>query len=64
MSRSQFALGLWLFLGSVGFAMFEVIVNVCILLISPDNEVDYWMLMAHGAFGIGGLISPLVVYLF
>ena len=63
-SRVDFWLGLWIFLASIGYSVYEIIINVCLLMISPAKEVEYWMLLAHGSFGVGGLLSPIIVYLF
>lgn len=60
----SFWLGTWMFLASLGYSVFEIILNVCFLSISPSEEVEYWMLIGHGAFGVGGIFSPLVVYFF
>lgn len=57
-------MGVWLFMASIGYSVFEVILNVSILLISPPEETEYWMMIGHGAFGVGGIISPIIVYFF
>lgn len=38
--------------------------NVCILLINNPEEIEFWMLLTHGLFGVGGLLGPIIVYFF
>lgn len=42
----------------------EVTVNVCVLETQKDGDLEFWMLVCHGVFGIGGLIGPILVYIF
>lgn len=45
-------------------SVLQIIINLCILDIQKDAHVDFWMLICHGTFGIGGLISPILVLFF
>lgn len=36
-TASSLWLGVWLFLASIGYSVFEVKLNVCLLLISPSE---------------------------
>ncbi len=38
LTRDSFWLGTWMFLASTGYSVFEVVLNVCFLLISPPEE--------------------------
>ena len=57
-------LGINMILIGCGFCMFGITINVCMLAVSPSEQVEYWMMLGHGSFGIGGLFSPLMVYIF
>lgn len=52
-----------LLLSSCGMVL-DIVVNICILLITPNKDTEFWMLITHGIFGLGGLLGPLVVYIF
>lgn len=38
LTHNSFWLGTWMFLASTGYCVFEVVLNVCFLLISPPEE--------------------------
>jgi fucose permease len=42
----------------------EVTINVSTLEIQKNSELEFWMLVLHGLFGIGGLVGPIIVYFF
>jgi len=48
----------------IGYTLLEILVNVCVLLINNPEEIEFWMLLTHGLFGIGGLIGPFLIYIF
>ncbi len=33
-------------------------------MISNPKEIDFWLMVTHGMFGIGGFIAPIVIYIF
>ena len=33
-------------------------------MVNPPEEVEFWMLVTHGVFGLGALCGPVIVYLF
>lgn len=51
-----------MFFMTAGVSVLQIMVNLCILETQKDAHVSFWMLICHGMFGIGGLISPLFVY--
>lgn len=55
--------GFILFIASVGCAWFDCVINICIIELFSEN-VDMYLQVSHGAFGIGGLLGPYIVYLF
>jgi fucose permease len=57
-------LGVWLFLVGTGYSILEVMLNVCILMINNPEEIEFWMLLTHGLFGVGGLLGPIIVFFF
>jgi MFS family permease len=57
--------GLFVFVMSVGNAWTDIGLNICIIeTFKKTKNLDQWLQIAHGGFGIGGLIGPYVVYLF
>ena len=45
-------------------SMINSLVNVCVVESQKSGDVHFWMLVLHGTFGIGGLISPMLISLF
>jgi len=33
-------------------------------MISSPKDVDFWLMITHGMFGIGGFVGPIVIYIF
>ena len=33
-------------------------------MVNNPEELEFWMLLAHGMFGIGGLLGPYLIYIF
>ena len=56
--------GTFIVLISIGGSWIDISVNVCIIELFKNNNLDKWMQIAHGAFGIGGLLGPYLVYIF
>lgn len=42
----------------------NILVNVCVVESQKDGDVHFWMLILHGTYGIGGLISPMLISIF
>lgn len=64
-TTSSIWLGIWLFLMGAAYSLLQIILNVCILHINDNpEEIEFWMLITHGMFGLGGLIGPFIVSLF
>ena len=53
---------LFMFLASISNATLEIFVNMSIIEAKKDDHLDKWLQVVHGAFGVGGLIGPLLVY--
>ena len=55
---------LLLFLVSIMNATIDIFVNMATIEAKKNDNLDKWLQISHGAFGIGGLIGPILVYLF
>ena len=64
MCTDSFWLGVWLFLISVAYPFIEITIMVCNMIINDPQQIEFWMLINHGLFGVGGLLGPYLVYLF
>lgn len=38
--------------------------NICLILAAPVQEVGRWLSFAHGFYGTGGLVGPILVGIF
>ena len=56
--------GLIIFIASLGCALVDIFTNVATLASFKGKNLAIWLQILHGAFGIGGLIGPFIVYLF
>lgn len=56
--------GILIFLISAFSCYFEVVINISVLETQKGSDVEFWMLICHGMFGVGGLIGPILVYFF
>ncbi len=45
-------------------SMMNILVNVCVVESQKSGDVHFWMLVLHGTYGIGGLISPILISIF
>ena len=55
--------GVFVFVFSIGNSWTDITINVSIIETFKPKEVDSWLQVCHGAFGIGGLLGPYIVYL-
>ena len=55
--------GICIFIGSIGWALLDITINVAMLESHKINQ-EFWMQLNHGMFGIGGLLGPIIVFLF
>lgn len=53
-----------MFFISVFCCFLEININLSVLETQKDGDVEFWVLVCHGFFGIGGLCGPLLVYFF
>ena len=56
--------GLIIFVASFGCAQIDIFANVATIACFRGKSLASWLQVLHGAFGIGGLIGPFLVYLF
>lgn len=56
--------GMLVSLSAIGCSYQDIILNLSALRCFAGDNAAMWLQMLHGFFGIGGLIGPLVVYLF
>ena len=49
---------------SIGNSWIDIGVNVCVIELFKKRRLDIWLQIAHGGFGVGGLLSPYIVYVF
>jgi hypothetical protein len=45
-------------------SMINILVNVCVVETQKNGDVHFWMLILHGTYGIGGLLGPMIIYVF
>ena len=53
-----------LLLASIMNATIDIFVNMSIIEAKKNDNLDKWLQINHGAFGIGGLLGPLLVFWF
>ena len=53
--------GVAMFLMSVCYVAICVIVNLAVIEAFRHDGLNGWLQVNHGAFGVGGLIAPLIV---
>ena len=52
-----------MFILSFGNSWTDISINICIIMLFEKDNLNAWMQVAHGMFGIGGLAGAYVVYL-
>lgn len=45
-----------------GCAKMNMFLHACIIYMYKSAHLDWYLIVAHGAFGVGGLMGPLLVY--
>lgn len=53
-----------MFFLSTFISIINILVNVCVAETQRTGDVNFWMHILHGSYGIGGLISPIIIYAF
>lgn len=53
-----------MFFLSTFISIINIMVNVCVVETQRTGDVNFWMHILHGSYGIGGLISPIIIYVF
>ena len=56
--------GFFIFIASIGSSFQDVTINLAALECFKGENLSSWLQTIHGAFGIGGLLGPFIVYLF
>lgn len=42
----------------------QIVVNICLILAPPKADIGQWLSFAHGSYGLGGLVGPIMVGIF
>ena len=58
------AKSLFMFLAAIMNATLEIFINMAIIEAKKNEHLEKWLQINHGAFGVGGLLGPLLVYWF
>ena len=53
-----------IFIASIGCSFQDVSINLAALDCFKGENMGTWLQSIHGAFGIGGLLGPFIVYIF
>ena len=53
-----------MFFISTFISIINILVNVCVAETQMTGDVNFWMHILHGSYGIGGFISPIIIYAF
>jgi len=53
----------FIWLNTTIIAIYDVIINTSVLIYNKDEDKQFWVQIGHGMFGVGCLISPILVYL-
>lgn len=64
LTQSMYIQGAILFVMSTGCSFQDVSINLAALICFKGENMSVWLQVIHGAFGIGGLLGPFVVYIF
>lgn len=56
--------GAILMISSVGLSYLEISVNICALEAFQGSNISTWLQFIYGCFGFGGLLGPILVYMF
>jgi fucose permease len=49
-------------INNVALAYYDVIANTSLLIFNKDRDKQFWVQIAHSLFGVGNLVSPIMVY--
>lgn len=56
--------GFYIGLSSIGASILDITLNISALECFKGPNVATWMQIIHACFGVGGLLGPIIVYLF
>jgi hypothetical protein len=56
--------GFIMFFVATFISMINIMVNVCVAETQKGGNVNFWMHVLHATYGIGGLIGPVIIYIF
>ena len=56
--------GVWMFGMGMMYIVMEVSLTICVLATTPKQDMEFWLLILHGIFGLGNGIGPFVVLAF
>lgn len=64
MTLNLFFQSFWIIVVSIVAGDIGIIINISILHTQTKANQEFWMLIAQGVFGIGGLLGPILVSIF
>ena len=63
LATSDFSRGLSMLIACIGSSQLNVFEHLCIIETFKHDNLDAWLQINHGMFGVGGLIGPFLVFL-
>ena len=51
-----------IFFSTLFFASAQILINVAMIITHKHNDLEFWLQLNHGSFGIGGLLGPILVF--
>lgn len=61
---TDFTRGISIFISCIFCAQVNIFEHICIIETFKRDNLDAWLQINHGAFGVGGLLGPYIVYVF
>ena len=55
---------MWIYLNAIACVHLTIFEHICIIDAFKGENLDAWLQVNHGVFGLGGLGGPLLVYFF
>ena len=56
--------GFCLFLVATFISIINIMINICVTETQRGGNPNFWLHVLHGSYGIGGLLSPFIIYTF
>ena len=61
---NDYTRGISLYIAAIACVQLTVYESICLIDMFKNDNLDAWLQVNHGVFGIGGLLGPLLVYIF